>query len=532
VDGFESRYLAVASRDRRFEGRFLVAVTSTGVYCRVGCPSRTPRPENVRFFTTAAAAEAAGFRPCRRCRPESSGAPGDGLVGRALGLIASGGVDGRGVEGTASGLGVSSRTLHRRLRAEVGAPPLRLAISRRAQTARTLISETTMPLTDIAFAAGFDSLRRFNEAMLAEFGAAPSALRSAPGGGDVRSSPSPEAVWLSLRLAARAPYAAEPTLAFLAARAVSAIEAGEAGGYRRSLRTRRGSAVVELRPAGEQVRLRVRLDDLRDLEDVVRRCRRLLDLDTDPAAVASVLGRDALLAPLVAAAPGLRVPGSVDPFETAIRAVLGQQVSVAAARTLAGRLVDRHGGTLTTPAGGVTRLFPTPDRLVDADLEGLGLTSARVGSIRALSRAVAGGALDLETGHPDEVDAVLRGLPGFGPWTRAYVLMRARGDPDALPASDLGLRRALARLGGEAEAGGIARRAEAWRPWRSYAVLHLWHSLGTAPPPDGAASAPRPRRALSAPRSRGGPPGPPRPRGADLGIPDRPRSALRMETKP
>ncbi len=513
VDDFESRYAAMASRDRRFEGQFVVAVTSTGVYCRIGCPSRTPRPQNVRFFASQAAAEAAGFRPCRRCRPDRGAAPGDGLVGKVLGLIAAGQVDGEGVEGAARRLGVSARTLHRRLTAEVGVAPQRLAASRRAQTARALITETSMSLTDIAFAAGFNSLRRFNEAMLAEFGVAPGALRVGAGHPNRPSvAPSNEAAWLTLRLAGRSPYTAAPLFAFLAARAVAAVESTEAALYRRSLRTRRGSAVVELAASGDQIRLRARLDDLRDLEEVVQRCRRLLDLDTDPAAVALVLAHDPLLAPLVAAAPGLRVPGSAVPFETAVRAVLGQQVSVTAARTLAGRLVARHGETLPAGAGSVTRLFPTPDRLVDADLDGLGLTAARVASVRALSRAVAGGELDLEEGSPDEVDAGLRRLPGFGPWTRAYILMRGRGDPDALPASDLGLRRAIERLGAEPGPRSIARRAEAWRPWRSYAVFHLWHSLATP-------------RGVPSPARRG-----PTPRRCES--PQRPRPTLRTETMP
>ncbi len=484
METFESRYLAVASRDRRFEGRFLVAVTTTGVYCRVGCPSRTPRADHVRFFASPQAAESAGFRACRRCRPDHIGEPAQPLVGRALRLIAAGSVDGSGVAGTSHRLGISPRTLHRRLTAAVGASPLQIARSRRAQAARALITETSMTLTEVAFAAGFNSLRRFNEAMRAEFGVSPGELRagrpqvSNPAERNGRGSTG-KAVWLTLRLAGSQPYTAAPMLAFLAARTIATVEAGDATVYSRSLRTERGAAVVELAPSDGHVTLRVRLDDLRDLEEVVRRCRRLLDLDTDPAAVTSVLSRDPLLAPLVVAAPGIRIPGSAEPFETAVRAVLGQQVSVAAARTLAARVAARHGDALAVPEGAVTHLFPSPSRLAGADLDGLGLTGARIASVHALSRAVTDGSLDLSSGDPDSLDQALSRLPGFGPWTRAYIAMRARGDPDALPASDLGLRRAMEALGAPGDPRSILAQAEAWRPWRAYAAFHLWTSLSS-----------------------------------------------------
>jgi AraC family transcriptional regulator of adaptative response / DNA-3-methyladenine glycosylase II len=489
-DDFESRYRAVASRDRRFEGRFLVAVTSTGVYCRIGCPSRTPSPDHVRFFPSPDAAEAAGFRACRRCRPDRSGDHDGALVTRALRLIAAGAVDGDGVGPVAERLGVSLRTLDRRFTAAVGASPLRLARSRRVQTARTLIAGSSMPLVDVAFAAGFGSLRQFNETMRRELGVAPGAFRASEAGRAGRRSgavpaergedgPGDDAAsdWLTLRLARRNPFAAAPLFSFLADRAVLGVESAVAFDYSRTLRTRRGAAVVVLRPAEGHVLLRVRLTDLSDLEDVVRRCRRLLDLDSDPGAIASGLGRDPLLARLLGAAPGLRVPGSAEPFETAVRAVLGQQVSVPAARTLAGRLVARHGDPLTAPVGALTHLFPAPGALAEGDLGGLGMTGRRIDSIRALSRAVAAGDLDLTTGDRAALDASLGRLPGFGPWTRAYIAMRAGSDPDAIPVSDLGLRRAMERLGEPADPASIARRAEAWRPWRAYAALHLWTSL-------------------------------------------------------
>jgi AraC family transcriptional regulator of adaptative response / DNA-3-methyladenine glycosylase II len=513
VDDFESRYRAVASRDRRFEGRFLVAVTTTGVYCRIGCPSRTPRRDHVRFLPSPAAAEAAGFRACKRCRPDQPAEHDGALVGRALRLIAAGLTDTAGITGVAGRLGVSPRTLDRRFTAAIGTSPLQLARSRRVQTARTLITQSSMPLVDVAFAAGFGSLRQFNETMRQELGVAPGALRgvgagergqprrpgrhpAAPANGltaPVTAGPGVGGSdgWLTLRLARRDPFAAAPLLSFLAVRVVAGVESATAGGYARSLRTSHGAAVALLCPGEGHVLLRLRLDDLSDLEEVVRRCRRLLDLDSDPAAVASGLGRDPLLGRLIAGLPGMRVPGSAEPFETAVRAVLGQQVSVAAARTLAARLVARHGDPLPSPVSGVTHLFPSPERLAGADLDGLGLTGRRVSSVRALSRAIVAGDLDLAGADPDQLDAVLSGLPGFGPWTRAYIAMRVRGDPDAIPLSDLGLRRAMERLGEPADPGSLARRAELWRPWRAYAALHLWNTLA-APAAADAAGAPRP----------------------------------------
>ena len=489
VDDSESRYRAVASRDRRFEGRFVVAVTSTGVYCRVGCPSRTPRRDRVRFFPTAAAAVAAGFRPCKRCRPDQDGEVQGPLVQRALDLIGAGVLDGEGVDGLARRLDVNPRTLHRRLAGSLGASPPQLARSRRVQTARTLIACTTMPLVDVAFAAGFGSLRQFNQVMLADLGSPPGAHRS-KSKSDADPRPDPGG-WLSLRLATREPFAASPLFDFLATRAVAGVE-NPVSGYSRALRTPNGVALVAMSPGSGHVSLRVRLDDLADLENVVRRCRRLLDLDADPIAVAAGLGRDPLLRWLVAASPGVRVPGSAEPFETAVRAVLGQQVSVAAARTLAGRLVARHGEALASPAHGISHLFPSAVQLAGADLDGLGLPGQRIASIRALSRAVAAGDLDLAGGDPEAIDGVLSRLPGFGPWTRAYIAMRARGDPDAIPVSDLGLRRAMERLGEPADTRSIAQRSETWRPWRAYAALLLWHSLGEALPAGAAPGEPVP----------------------------------------
>src|SRR6266536_1348511 len=454
---FESCYRALQSRDPRFDGRFFTAVTSTGVYCRPVCPAQPTRRENVRFYRFAAAAEAAGFRACRRCRPDTSPGSADwnvraDLVARALRLIAEGVVDAEGVDGLAARLAVSERHLHRQLVAEVGTGPLALARTRRAQTARVLVEQTGLPLTEVAFAAGFSSIRQFNESVQAAFGRTPSAL-----------------------------------LGYLAKRAVPGLEEVTGGRFRRVLALPRSAAVAELEPppaaspAANQVQLRLRLDDLSDLGVAVQRCRQLLDLDAEPAAVAEVLGADPVLAPLLAARPGLRVPGAADGFEMAVRAILGQRISVAGATTLAGRLVTVLGEPLAVPDGRLTRRFPTPERLADADLDGTGLTRGRAEAVRTLARAVAKGEIELDRGADRARTArALLALPGVGPWTVAYVAMRALGDPDAFPVTDLGLRRALEAHGLPGDPAAVTARAERWRPWRAYAVLHLWTSLAPA----------------------------------------------------
>ena len=484
---FEQCYQAARSRDGRFDGRFVTAVTSTGIYCRPSCPAQTPKRENVRFYATSAAAVAAGFRACRRCRPDASPGSPDwnaraDLAARALRLIADGVVDTEGVTGLARRLAVSERHLHRQLTAEVGAGPLALARMRRAQTARLLAERSSLPLTDVAFAAGFASIRQFNETIRAVFGCTPSELRRrAAGPGPEPGGP------LVLRLEHREPLDAEALLGWLAARAVPGVEEVEGGAYRRALRLPRSAGWLELRPlAGAGVtQLRLHLDDLRDLGTAVQRCRHLLDLDADPAAVGEVLGADPLLAPLVAARPGLRVPGCTDGFELAARAVLGQRVSVAGARTLAARLVALLGKPLDAPVGTVTHLFPPPEALAGADpadLAGLGLTRGRAAALRALAAAVAAGDLSLDRGADREETArKLLALPGVGPWTAASVAMRALGDPDALPASDLGLRRAMERLGYPGDPRAITARAERWRPWRAYGAAHLWASTPATP---------------------------------------------------
>jgi AraC family transcriptional regulator of adaptative response / DNA-3-methyladenine glycosylase II len=372
---------------------------------------------------------------------------------------------------------VSERHLHRELVAAVGAGPLALARTRRAQTARLLIDQTRLSLAEIAFAAGFASIRQFNETMLASFGAPPGALRR-------RERPALEASGgVSLRLGFRPPLAAGALLDFLARRAIPGVEEVAGAFYRRTIAFGRAAGLIELRPAADHVAARLQLDDVRDLGLVVQRCRALFDLDLDPHPVAAVLGADPALAPLVATWPGLRLPGTIDGWEVATRAVLGQQVSVAAARTLAGRLAARYGTPLAAPDGGLTHRFPAPDQLAGAALEGVGLTRARAGTLRALAAAVAAGRLVLDRGADrDEAAARLQALPGIGPWTAAYVAMRALGDPDASLVADLGVRRAAARLGLPATPGQLRAHAERWRPWRAYAAVYLWRSLEPSTP--------------------------------------------------
>ncbi|CAN5399223.1 DNA-3-methyladenine glycosylase 2 family protein [soil metagenome] len=474
---FDVCYRAVASRDTRFDGRFYTAVVSTRIYCRPSCPARTPLARNVRFYTAAAAAEADGFRACRRCRPEVSPDAPDwdlraDLVGRALRLIAEGVVDEEGIPGLASRLAVGARHLHRLFVAELGVGPLAVARSRRAQMARQLLDHTALPVTQVAFAAGFSSVRQFNHTVRSAHDRTPTQLRAGSGsaGGEA----------LVLRLAYRPPLPFDDLLAFLAARAVPGVEEVDAGRYRRTVGIDGKPAVLELEPvpARRHVLLRLRTADPCRLAPVVQRARRLFDLTADPSAVDAVLSDDPLLAAGVARRPGLRVPGAYDGFELAVRAVLGQQVSVAAASTLTGRLVAALGTPLDRPDGGLTHLFPGPETVAEADLDGIGVPVRRAAAVRALAAAVCAG--DVVLDGPAEAggarQALLR-LPGIGPWTVAYVAMRAFRDPDAMPASDLGLLRALGRAGAGSRPRDLELRAERWRPWRSYAAMHLWASL-------------------------------------------------------
>lgn len=476
IEDFELCYRAVRSRDVRFDGWFFVGVTSTGIYCRPSCPAVTPKRANVRFYPSAAAAQTGGFRACKRCRPDAT--PGSpewngraDLVGRAMRLIADGVVDREGVKGLARRLCYTERHLHRMLVVEVGAGPIALARARRAHTARLLIETTSLPITEVAFAAGFASIRQFNDTVRAVFAATPTELRRARSNGASPGS-------ITLRLPYRAPFDGEGLLRFLGDRAVPGVEELVGGVYRRTLRLPHGAAVVEFALGENHVRCGLRLENLRDLGAAVQRCRRLLDLDADPVAVADVLGDDPLLAPLVRRTPGRRVAGSADGAELAMRAVLGQQISVAGARTLAGELVTRRGQQLPEPLaedGGLTHLFPQPAAIADADLAAFAMPEARRDALRNLARALADGEIVLDPGADrEEAGRRLVALRGIGPWTASYVAMRALGDPDAFLPTDLGVRRVLARLGQESDPAGVAALAERWRPWRAYAVQHLW----------------------------------------------------------
>ncbi|HEY6780735.1 MAG TPA: AlkA N-terminal domain-containing protein [Thermoleophilaceae bacterium] len=486
---FEHCYKAIESRDPRFDGTFVICVTSTGIYCRPSCPAVTPKREHVRFLPTAAAAQRAGFRACKRCRPDA--APGSpewdlraDLVGRAMRLIADGEVERSGVQGLACRLGYSERQLHRLLVAELGAGPLALARARRAQTARLLLETTAIPISEVALAAGFGSIRQFNATIRDVFALTPTDLRHRATRGRPHAASTAERATLSLRLAYRAPLDFDGLLGFLGERAVPGVEEVGDGAYRRVLALPHGLGVVALSgTAATHVDCRLWLEDLRDLAAAVQRCRRLLDLDADPLAVADALGGDRLLGPLVAAAPGRRVPGHVDPHELAVRAVLGQQVSVAAARTLAGRLAAEHGQPLAAPDGTLTHAFPSAGALAALDPETLAMPRSRGRALVGLTAALAAGEVSLDPGvDRDEADAQLQALPGIGPWTASYVRMRALGDPDAFLPSDLGVRHALERLGHPGDPRSAAALAERWRPWRSYALAHLWGSLGTSAP--------------------------------------------------
>ncbi|WP_345628824.1 DNA-3-methyladenine glycosylase 2 family protein [Rugosimonospora acidiphila] len=528
---FERCYRAVDSRDQRFDGWFVTAVTSTGIYCRPSCPALTPKRTNVQFHPSAAAAQRAGFRACKRCRPDA--APGSpewdvraDVVGRAMRLIGDGVVDREGVPGLASRLAYTTRHLNRLLAAELGAGPLALARAQRAQTARVLVEATDLGLAEIAFAAGFGSVRQFNDTLREVYASTPSQLRAtargragegvpgtATAGGAGSATPAGGAAGtLTLRLAYRPPLDAPALMDFLTARAVPGVERADGNRYTRALRLPHGPATVVLTPADGYVSAALRLSDLRDLAPAVARCRRLLDLDADPLAVDETLGADPLLAPLIAKEPGLRVPRAVDGFEIAVRAIVGQQISVAGARTVLGRLVAHTAaqslpaqplpdqplpaqaasvagepapdgpapGEFTPAASRPDALdglvpFPDPAAVAGAPDEAFAMPTARRATIRALAAAVASGELCLDDGADRaETEAALRRIPGIGAWTAGYVAMRALGDPDVFLPTDIAVRRGAARLGLPTDPTELEAHARRWRPWRSYAVLRLW----------------------------------------------------------
>ncbi len=475
-EDFERCHRAVQSKDARFDGWFVTAVLSTGIYCRPSCPVRPPKARNMRFYPTAAAAQHGGFRACKRCSPDAT--PGSpewniraDIVARAMRLITDGVVDREGVAGLARRLGYSTRQIERHLQAEVGAGPLALARAQRAQTARLLIEKTTLPFSEVAFGAGFSSIRQFNDTVRLVFALTPTELRRRARTTKVPVAPGT----LSLRLPFRLPFTQDNLFGHLVATAVPGVEEHRDGAFRRTLTLPNGTGIVSLAPRPDHVACQLVLTDLRDVPTAIARCRRLLDLDADPEAIDDALRRDPRLAPLVAEAPGRRVPRTVDPDELAVRAVLGQQVSTAAARTHAARLVARYGTPINDHAGGLTHTFPSCTELRWVDPTTLALPEARRRSFIDLVAALASGAVDLDAGTDwDRARAQLRTIAGIGPWTVEMIAMRALGDPDAFPGGDMGVRRGAATLDLPVPTRALDHHGEQWRPWRAYAVQHLW----------------------------------------------------------
>jgi len=470
-------YRAISTRDARFDGRLFVGVKTTGIYCRPICPARTPKFENVSFFSSAAAAQEAGFRPCLRCRPETSpdlafwrGTT--NTVSRALALIEAGGLDEADVEGLANRLGVGARQLRRLFHRHVGASPIAVAQTRRVLLAKQLIHETSLPMAEIALASGFNSVRRFNETFREMFGRTPATLRRS------RVTTRREAGALSVRLAYRPPYDWDAMLSFLEARAIPGVEMVEGDSYRRSIAIGGNSGVIRVTPADHnRVDVSVRFPDMAALPQIIARVRRVFDLAADPDTIGVHLSVDPVLAKLVAARPGLRVPGAWDGFELAVRAILGQQITVRAATKLLGRLVEAHGAALPAKdSESLSHLFPSPARLASADLVGLGMPGARALAVTSLAVAMSGDpALFSRGASLNEAIAKLRSLPGIGECTAQYIAMRELREPDAFPAADIGLLRAMAYADGvRLSPAQLLSRAERWRPWRAYAALHLW----------------------------------------------------------
>ena len=475
-------YRALVTRDARFDGRLFVTVKTTGIYCRPICPARTPKAANVVFFASAAGAQAAGFRPCLRCRPET--APDlaawrgtSNTVSRALALIEAGALDGVDVEALADRLGVGERQLRRLFRQHLGASPTAVAQTRRVLLAKQLIHQTRLPMTEVALAAGFGSVRRFNETFQQLYDRPPASLRRTQG--EARSLRG--GGWLTLTLPYRPPYDWLGLIGFLAARAIAGVESVSPGRYARTIAVGEEKGVLTVEAAaGDRLAVAIRFGRLAALPTIIARVRRVFDLAADPQAIGECLRQDALLAPLVAARPGLRVPGAWDGFELAVRAILGQQISVAAATALAGRLVREFGEVLPTELAGavpgLTHVFPSARRLAGADLSLLPMPRARIAALSSLAGAVeADPAIFGPRRSLAEAIARLKSLPGIGEWTAQYIAMRELREPDAFPAADVGLMRALAGPDGRRPTPAeLLARAEPWRPWRAYAALHLW----------------------------------------------------------
>lgn len=477
---FEACRRAFLTRDPRFDGRIFGAVRTTGIYCRPICPARTPKAENMTFYPTAAACQEAGYRPCLRCRPESSPDLGawrgtSNTVSRALALIEAGAMDAGEVDELASRLGVGERQLRRLFRQHLGASPVAVAQTRRVLLAKQLIQETLLPMAEIALASGFGSVRRFNETFQTLFGRPPSALRRSRA-----EEASAAAAGITVKLPYRAPYDWEAMIGFLAARAIPGVESVTPRRYARSLIVDGVVGVVRVSPgAGDFMVAEVRFPRLQALPAVIARIRRVFDLTADPVLIGAHLSQDSALAPLVLARPGLRAPGAWDGFELAVRAILGQQITVTAARGLAARLVDAYGARIDDPFAaslGLTRAFPTPDQIVGQDIAALGMPKARGAAVEALARTVAADPT-IFTPRADLASAIaaLKALPGVGEWTAQYIALRELREPDAFPQADIGLLRGMTNEAGlRPTPDDLLVRAEAWRPWRAYAAQHLW----------------------------------------------------------
>ena len=473
-------YAAIKSRDARFDGRFFTAVSTTGIYCRPICPATRPQSKNVRFYNTAAEASDAGFRPCLRCRPESS--PGSSewngssaLVVRAMRLINEGVMDDGGLDAVAAHLHIGSRQLRRLFGEHLGVSPVTVVQTRRLHFAKKLIDETSLPMTDVAFSAGYQSIRRFNDVFQKTYGRTPTELRRK--NVDEKTAVS----HLHLKLAYRPPFSWDSLIGFLQMRAIPGVETVQANRYSRTVQFGEQSGIITVQPIPDknQLRLSVPTQLAGHLQPISERIRRLFDLQADPAQISTHLSQDPLLAPTVTRYPGLRLPGCWDGFEIAVRAILGQQVSVKAATTISGRLVERLGTVITAVSThpSLTHIFPTPTQIVTGDLSKLGITTKRAEAIRTLAQAVLDGRLRFSTPSSLEeaIDSMVQ-LPGIGDWTAQYIAMRALGEPDAFPAGDLILRRAAATKANPLTEKQLRQQAESWRPWRAYAAIYLWKS--------------------------------------------------------
>lgn len=472
------------SRDARFDGQFFVAVKTTGIYCRPICPANSPRSENVSFFRTAAAAGEAGYRPCLRCRPECApGTPAwagtSTTVERGLRLIAEGALDEGNIDDLADRLGVTSRHLRRLFTRHLGASPLAVAHTQRLHFAKTLIDQTSLPMRDIAVASGFGSTRRFNDTFRKTYGRTPRELRRGREMEVVESA-------FSVQLAYRKPFDWPALLEFFSARATPGVERVQGDRYLRTITVGDECGIIDVRDIGDKLLLKLHGIAATSLVGVVQRVRSLFDLDAPISDVHAVLARDAQLNKRLKVCPGIRVPGAWDGFELTVRAILGQQVSVKAATTFAGRIASRYGSRINVPVHGTKqtpdRLFPGPEKLRRARLESLGIIGSRARTIRAVAKATSEGRLCFDAAQdPELFTEVLKSIPGIGDWTAQYVAMRALKNPDAFPAADLGLLRAFDKRGQERmKPAELLRRSEAWRPWRAYAALLIWGSAAGA----------------------------------------------------